>query len=131
VLHLAVPKLSADLEPTSSHLLWILDIYGSLITMGTLGDRMGRRRLLLIGASAFGAASVLAAFSRSAEMLIAAREAFAQALQLTAATSALIVLEGEPALHLDVAVAGSTTAEKVMGSPPQRQDGRDSGKGES
>jgi predicted MFS family arabinose efflux permease len=66
VLELAVPKLSADLRPTSSQLLWILDIYGFLlagflITMGTLGDRIGRRRLLLIGAAAFGAASVLAA----------------------------------------------------------------------
>ena len=78
VLELAVPKLSADLEPTSSQLLWIMDIYGfllagCLITMGTLGDRIGRRRLLLIGAAAFGVASVLAAFSRSAEMLIATR----------------------------------------------------------
>jgi DHA2 family multidrug resistance protein-like MFS transporter len=78
VLHLAVPSLSADLEPSSAQLLWITDIYGflvagSLITMGTLGDRIGRRRLLLIGAGAFGVASVLAAFSTSAEMLIAAR----------------------------------------------------------
>ena len=78
VLHLAVPSLSADLTPSSSQLLWIVDIYGFmiagfLITMGTLGDRVGRRRLLLIGAAAFGVASVLAAFSTSAEMLIAAR----------------------------------------------------------
>jgi MFS transporter, DHA2 family, multidrug resistance protein len=78
VLHLAVPHLSADLEPSSSQLLWIVDIYGflvagSLITMGTLGDRIGRRRLLLIGAAAFSIASVLAAFSTSAEMLIATR----------------------------------------------------------
>ena len=78
VLNLAVPHISADLRPTSSQLLWIVDIYGFvlaglLITMGTLGDRIGRRRLLLIGAAAFGVASVLAAFSRSAEMLIAAR----------------------------------------------------------
>jgi MFS transporter, DHA2 family, multidrug resistance protein len=78
VLYLAVPELSADLEPSSSQLLWITDIYGfliagSLITMGTLGDRIGRRRLLLIGAAAFGVASVVAAFSTSAEMLIAAR----------------------------------------------------------
>ena len=78
VLYLAVPKLSVDLGPTSSQLLWILDIYGFLLagfllTMGTLGDRIGRRRLLLIGAVAFGAASVVAAFSRSAEMLIATR----------------------------------------------------------
>jgi DHA2 family multidrug resistance protein-like MFS transporter len=78
VLHLAVPEISADLEPSSAQLLWIVDIYGfllagSLITMGTLGDRIGRRRLLLIGAAAFGLASLLAAFSTSAEMLIAAR----------------------------------------------------------
>src|SRR5215210_5540609 len=77
-LHLAVPSLSADLAPTSSQLLWITDIYGFmiagfLITMGTLGDRIGRKRLLLIGAAAFGAASVLAAFSNSAEMLIITR----------------------------------------------------------
>jgi MFS transporter, DHA2 family, multidrug resistance protein len=78
VLHLAVPSLSADLQPSSAQLLWIIDIYGflvagSLITMGTLGDRIGRRKLLLIGAAAFGSASVLAALSTTAEMLIAAR----------------------------------------------------------
>jgi MFS transporter, DHA2 family, multidrug resistance protein len=78
VLHLAVPAISADLQPSSAQLLWIIDIYGflvagSLITMGTLGDRIGRRRLLLIGAAAFGVASVLAAFSTSAEMLIVTR----------------------------------------------------------
>lgn len=78
VLNLAVPSLSAALKPSASQLLWIVDIYGFmvagfLITMGNLGDRIGRRRLLLIGASAFGAASVLAAFSNSAGMLIAMR----------------------------------------------------------
>ncbi|MGH2847532.1 MAG: MFS transporter, partial [Thermoleophilaceae bacterium] len=78
VLNLALPALSADLQPSSSQLLWIVDIYGFLVagflmTMGTLGDRIGRRRLLLIGAAAFGVASVFAAFSTSAEMLIAAR----------------------------------------------------------
>jgi MFS transporter, DHA2 family, multidrug resistance protein len=78
VLNLAVPALSADLQPSSAQLLWILDIYGflvagSLITMGTLGDRIGRRRLLLIGGAAFGAASIVAAFSSSAEMLIVTR----------------------------------------------------------
>ena len=78
ILHLAVPSISADLEPSSTQLLWIIDIYGffvagSLITMGTLGDRVGRRKLLMIGAAAFGAVSVLAAFSTSAEMLIASR----------------------------------------------------------
>ena len=79
VLHLAAPHLSADLRPTSDQLLWILDIYGFmiagfLVTMGTLGDRIGRRKLLLAGASAFGLASVMAAFSESAETLIAARK---------------------------------------------------------
>ncbi len=78
VLNLAVPHLSADLRPSSTQLLWIVDIYGflvagSLVTMGTLGDRIGRRRLLLIGAAAFGAALLVAAWSTSAEMLIAAR----------------------------------------------------------
>jgi MFS transporter, DHA2 family, multidrug resistance protein len=78
VLNLAVPVLSAELDPTASQLLWILDIYGFLvagflITMGTLGDRIGRRKLLLIGAAAFGAASSIAAYSNSAEMLIAMR----------------------------------------------------------
>jgi MFS transporter, DHA2 family, multidrug resistance protein len=78
VLHLAVPSLSADLRPSSSQLLWIVDIYGFmiaglLITMGTLGDRIGSRKLLLVGAAAFGVASVLAAFATSAEMLIAGR----------------------------------------------------------
>jgi len=78
VLHLAVPRLTEDLAPSSTQLLWIIDIYGflvagCLIAAGTLGDRIGRRRLLLIGAAMFGVASVLAAFSRSAEMLIATR----------------------------------------------------------
>jgi MFS transporter, DHA2 family, multidrug resistance protein len=78
VLYLAVPSLSAELQPSGAQLLWITDIYGfllagSLITMGTLGDRIGRRRLLLLGAAAFGVASVLAAFASSAGMLIAAR----------------------------------------------------------
>jgi len=78
VLTLAVPSLSADLNPSSTELLWIVDIYGFLVagflvTMGTLGDRIGRRRLLLIGAGAFGGASVVAAFASSPEMLIAFR----------------------------------------------------------
>lgn len=78
VLVLAVPELSADLDPSATELLWITDIYGfliagTLITMGTLGDRIGRRRLLLIGSAAFALTSLLAAYSSSPEMLIAAR----------------------------------------------------------
>jgi DHA2 family multidrug resistance protein-like MFS transporter len=78
VLNLALPRIAEDLRPSSAKLLWIIDIYGFfvaglLITMGNLGDRIGRRRLLLMGAAAFGAASVVAALSRSADTLIAAR----------------------------------------------------------
>ncbi len=78
VLYLAVPSLTADLAPSASQILWIGDIYslaiaGLLITMGALADRIGRKRLLLIGAVGFGAASALAAWSTSPEMLIAAR----------------------------------------------------------
>nr|WP_306365098.1 MFS transporter [Nocardia sp. CC227C] len=78
VLHLAVPEISAVLQPTSAQLLWIIDVYGFmvaglLITMGTLGDRIGRRRILLAGAAAFGLASVIAAFAPTAEALILCR----------------------------------------------------------
>jgi DHA2 family multidrug resistance protein-like MFS transporter len=78
VLYLAAPSIAADLHPTGTQMLWIVDIYGfllagSLITMGSLGDRIGRRRVLLWGAAAFGVASVLAAYSPSAEALIASR----------------------------------------------------------
>ncbi|MGE0096408.1 MAG: MFS transporter, partial [Alphaproteobacteria bacterium] len=78
VLNLAVPHLIADLKPSAAQLLWIVDIYGFLvagflITMGTLGDRVGRRKLLLIGAAAFGVTSLIAAFAHTAETLIAAR----------------------------------------------------------
>lgn len=78
VLYFAIPAISADLEPSGTQQLWIFDIYGFvlaglLMTMGALGDRFGRRRLLLAGAAAFGAASVVAAYADSAGMLIAAR----------------------------------------------------------
>ena len=78
VLNLAVPALSRALAPSASQLLWIIDIYGFfvagfLITMGTLGDRIGRRRLLLIGAAFFAVASVLAAFARTPAELIVLR----------------------------------------------------------
>ncbi|GAB4084875.1 MFS transporter [Myceligenerans cantabricum] len=78
VLYLAVPSLTRDLAATATQVLWIGDVYslaiaGLLVTMGTLADRVGRKRLLLVGACAFGAASALAAFAPTAEVLIAAR----------------------------------------------------------
>jgi MFS transporter, DHA2 family, multidrug resistance protein len=98
VLNLAVPHLSADLKPSGTQLLWIVDIYGFmvaglLVTMGTLGDRIGRRRLLLTGAAAFGIASVLAAWSRSPGQLIAARALLGVA-GATLAPSTLSLLRG-------------------------------------
>ncbi|MEU8224603.1 MFS transporter [Kribbella sp. NPDC048915] len=78
VLYFAVPFISADLGVSATEQLWIFDIYGFvlaglLITMGSLGDRIGRRRLLLFGAIGFGLASVAAAYAQSPEQLIAAR----------------------------------------------------------
>lgn len=78
VTYLALPALSATMKPSSAQLLWITDVFtflegGLLITMGTLGDRIGRRRLLLTGAVAFAIASAFAAFSSTPGMLIAAR----------------------------------------------------------
>lgn len=78
VLNLALPAISRALNPSSTQLLWIADVYGfflagSLITMGALGDRIGRRRLLFAGAAAFAVMSTLAAFSPTPATLIAAR----------------------------------------------------------
>ncbi|MGQ4495938.1 MFS transporter, partial [Dermabacteraceae bacterium P13101] len=78
VLSIAIPAISEDLQPSTTQLLWIVDIYslllaGLLIPMGYLGDTIGRRKLLLSGALVFGLASLGAAFARSPEMLLAAR----------------------------------------------------------
>lgn len=78
VLNLAVPSLARDLDPSPSQMLWIIDIYGFMVAgflmvMGSLGDRIGRRRILMAGAAAFGLASILAAFAQTAGQLIAAR----------------------------------------------------------
>jgi DHA2 family multidrug resistance protein-like MFS transporter len=80
VLSFALPQIALDLEPTATQQLWIIDAYplvlaSLLVTMGTLGDRFGRRRMLLIGATGFGIVSALAAFAPSAEWLIASRAA--------------------------------------------------------
>ncbi|MGO1768909.1 MAG: MFS transporter [Microbacterium sp.] len=80
ILNFALPAIARDLEPTSTEQLWIIDAYslvlaGLLVTMGSLGDRFGRRRVLIVGAVGFAAVSVLAALAPSAEWLIAARAA--------------------------------------------------------
>jgi MFS transporter, DHA2 family, multidrug resistance protein len=78
VLYLVLPSLAADLNPTATQTLWIMDAYGFfiagfLVTMGALGDRIGRRRLLMIGMTAFAVVSVFAAFAPSAALLIVGR----------------------------------------------------------
>ncbi|MCK6080914.1 MFS transporter [Microbacterium sp. EYE_5] len=80
VLSFALPEIARDLGPTSAQQLWIIDAYplvlaGLLVTMGSLGDRFGRRRLLMIGATGFALVSALAAFAPSAGLLIVARAA--------------------------------------------------------
>jgi len=80
VLSFALPQIALDLSPAATAQLWIIDAYplvlaGLLVTMGTFGDRFGRRRMLLIGATGFASVSALAAFAPTAELLIAARAA--------------------------------------------------------
>src|SRR5690348_15934161 len=78
VLNVALPTIARDLSATQSQLQWIVDAYtlvfaGLLLTMGSLGDRFGRKKALLIGLTIFGAGSIWAAFSGSVNVLIAAR----------------------------------------------------------
>ncbi|WP_030680943.1 MFS transporter [Streptomyces sp. NRRL B-1347] len=78
VLGLATPYISEDLKPSGTQLLWIGDVYsfviaGLLVSMGSLGDRIGRKKLLLVGAVAFGAVSVLNSYATTPELMILAR----------------------------------------------------------
>ncbi|WP_157245175.1 MFS transporter [Nonomuraea typhae] len=111
VLFFALPALTAALEPTGTQQLWIVDVYafllaGLLIPMGNLGDRIGRRRLLLTGAVAFGLTSALAAYAPSAELLIVARGLQgAAAATLMPPTLALIRVLFTHARRLQLAIA--------------------------
>ncbi|MER5227854.1 MFS transporter [Streptomyces flaveus] len=78
ILFLAMPRVSQALSPTADQALWILDIYGFavgslLVAFGSIGDRYGRLKLLMIGATVFGVGSVGAAFAPSPELLVAFR----------------------------------------------------------
>ena len=103
VLLLALPVLSGDLGASGNEQLWINDIYGFmlagfLVTMGTLGDRVGRRRLLLIGAAVFGVLSAVTAYSTSPEMLILSRAALgiAGATLMPSTLSLIVVMFQDP-----------------------------------
>ncbi|MEU6556658.1 MFS transporter [Streptomyces sp. NPDC046915] len=96
VLGFAIAPLSEDLSPSATQLLWIMDVYsfvlaGTLVTVGWLGDRVGRRKLLLIGAAMFGVASAAAAFSTSPEMLIASRALLGLAASTLTPTSLALI----------------------------------------
>ncbi|WP_299519286.1 MFS transporter [uncultured Serinicoccus sp.] len=80
VLNFALPQIARDLSPTAAQQLWLIDAYPLvlatlLVTMGTVGDRVGRRRTLLVGATGFAGVSALAAFAPTAELLLLARVA--------------------------------------------------------
>src|SRR5689334_12693814 len=80
VLLFALPSLARDLHAGGTQQLWILDVYGLvlaalLLPFGAVADRIGRRRLLLLGAGVFGLASLGAAWAPSAGALVAARAA--------------------------------------------------------
>ena len=115
VLSFALPQIALDLEPTATQQLWIIDAYplvlaSLLVTMGTLGDRFGRRRMLLIGATGFGVVSALAAFAPTAEWLIAARAAMgvfgAMLMPSTLSLLRSIFTQPRPATHGDRGLGG-------------------------
>ncbi len=126
VLYLAVPRLSADLKPSSAQLLWIIDVYGFvlagfLVPMGAIGDRIGRRRLLMLGAGAFGLASVAAAYAPNAPTLIAARAVLGVA-GATLAPSSLALIgnmfpEDRQRTRAIAIWTGSLSAGGVLGPP--------------
>lgn len=111
VTHLALPAIGVGLSASSTQLLWIVDIYafvlaGSLITIGKLGDRIGRRRLLLVGAAAYGVASALAVYAPTPELLIAARALMGLAgATLMPSTLSLIMVMFRSAQQRAVAVS--------------------------
>ena len=124
VLLLALPGLTADLHPTAVEQLWIIDVYGFLvagflITMGTLGDRIGRRKLLMIGAACFAIASLLSAFATSPAMLIGARALLGVAgSTLAPSTLALVSTMFRNPTQMGVAVgiwAGGFTVGAILG----------------
>lgn len=121
-LLLALPQLSADLGASTAEQLWISDSYGFLvaglvITMGTLGDRIGRRRLLLIGAAAFAVLSLVAAFATTPLMLIVARALLGVAgATLTPCTLALITVMFPEARQRGKAIAIWATCQFTGGA---------------
>ncbi|KOV91100.1 MFS transporter [Streptomyces sp. NRRL B-3648] len=125
VLGLATPYLSEDLHPSGTQLLWIGDVYsfviaGLLVSMGSLGDRIGRKRILLVGATAFGALSVLGAYATTPELMILARALLGVAgATLMPATLALIrnIFHDARERSLAVGIWGATASAGMAVGP--------------
>ncbi|MEU3524964.1 MFS transporter [Streptomyces sp. NPDC038707] len=125
VLGLATPYISEDLHPSGTQLLWIGDVYsfviaGLLVSMGSLGDRIGRKRILLVGATAFGALSVLNAYATSSELMILARALLGVAgATLMPATLALIrnIFHDPRERSLAVGIWGATASAGMAVGP--------------
>ncbi|MDO5634918.1 MAG: MFS transporter [Micrococcus sp.] len=125
ILYTALPTLSADLGATGSQSLWIINAYpvvmaGLLLGSGTLGDRVGHRRMFLIGLVIFGFASLCAAFAPTATILIIARALLAVgAAAMMPATLALIrvTFEIERERNLAIAVWGSVAVAGAASGP--------------
>ncbi|MEU8251191.1 MFS transporter [Nonomuraea sp. NPDC048916] len=103
ILFLAIPQLAADLEPSNAQTLWIIDIYGFLmagllVTMGTLGDRVGHRRLLMAGAAAFAVVSLIAANTSDPGLMILWRAVLgiAAATQMPATLGLIFAMFTDP-----------------------------------
>lgn len=126
ILYLAIPQISADLQPSASGMLWIIHIgelltVGFALTMGYLGDAIGRRRLLLIGVFVYGAASLLAAFSTAVWMLIGARALLgaATATMMPSTMSLLkIMFKDERQFSLAIAINLSAFSAGMSLGPP-------------
>ncbi|MFF9522410.1 MFS transporter [Streptomyces achromogenes] len=125
VFGLATPYISEDLHPSGTQLLWIGDVYsfviaGLLVSMGSLGDRIGRKRILLVGATAFGAVSVLNAYATTPELMILARALLGVAgATLMPATLALIrnIFHDPRERSLAVGIWGATASAGMAVGP--------------
>ncbi|MEK8170505.1 MFS transporter [Streptomyces sp. M19] len=119
VLHVAVPRMSLELHPSSTGLLWIVDIYSLtlaalLVTCGTLGDRIGRKRLVLGGFALFGLASAAAGLSTTTAQLLASRVALGVgAAMIMASTVAIIRVVFTDSRERAIAIGVWTSAHSV------------------